>query len=190
MNAPATALNPSTETAPMQPADFIAAMGKGATGVTVITTDGPAGRFGVTVSAMGSVSAEPPLLLVCVNRNNLAYAAIEHNRCFCGNLVAAEPQAVAQVFAGQLRAEPGDRVDCRIVQQHPHRLRGPGCRGAKPRGLAAGLLPAQLLQPQAAPGLNPAPGLKRCCTGRRPSPPHPGCCRRWRPCSRRGRSRP
>jgi len=115
MNAPA--LNPSTETAPMQPADFIAAMGKCATEVTVITTDGPAGRFGVTVSAMSSVSAEPPLLLVCVNRNNLAYAAIDHNRCFCVNLVAAEQQAVAQVFAGQLKAEPGDRFDCRIEQQ-------------------------------------------------------------------------
>ncbi|MGH8354350.1 MAG: flavin reductase family protein [Pseudomonas sp.] len=112
MNAPAVA--PTTCRAPSElaPADFIAAMGKCATGVTVITTDGPAGRFGVTVSAMSSVSAEPPLLLVCVNRNNLAYAAIDHNRCFCVNVVDAEQQAVAQVFAGQIKLAHGDRFDC------------------------------------------------------------------------------
>ena len=49
---------------------FIAAMGQAATGVTVVTTDGRAGRLGVTVSAMTSVSADPPLLLICVNRRS------------------------------------------------------------------------------------------------------------------------
>ncbi|GEB48536.1 flavin reductase family protein [Streptomyces cacaoi] len=41
-------------------------MGNAATGVTVVTTDGPHGRYGQTVSAMCSVSADPPALLVCV----------------------------------------------------------------------------------------------------------------------------
>ena len=41
---------------------FVAAMRQAATGVTVVTTAGMAGRLGVTVSAMSSVSAEPPLL--------------------------------------------------------------------------------------------------------------------------------
>ncbi|WP_449433970.1 flavin reductase family protein [Pseudomonas putida] len=92
--------------------DFIAAMGKCATGVTVITTDGPAGRFGVTVSAMCSVSAEPPLLLVCVNRNNLANAAIHQNRCFSVGIIGEHQQHVAQVFAGQLKPGSGDRFSC------------------------------------------------------------------------------
>ena len=57
--------------------DFVAAMGLAATGVSVVTTDGPAGRFGLTVSAVSSVSAEPPLVLVCINRKSPAMAAVE-----------------------------------------------------------------------------------------------------------------
>ena len=41
---------------------FIAGMARAATTVNVVTTDGPAGRAGVTVSAMSSVSADAPLL--------------------------------------------------------------------------------------------------------------------------------
>ena len=37
-------------------------------GVTVVATDGEAGRFAVTVSAMSSVSAEPPLVLASIQR--------------------------------------------------------------------------------------------------------------------------
>jgi flavin reductase (DIM6/NTAB) family NADH-FMN oxidoreductase RutF len=43
-------------------ANFIAAMGAAATGVSIVTTEGLAGRFGLTVSAISSVSAEPPML--------------------------------------------------------------------------------------------------------------------------------
>ncbi len=42
-----------------------------------------------------SVSAEPPLLLVCVNRNNLASKAIDQNGCFCVDVIEAEQQQVA-----------------------------------------------------------------------------------------------
>ncbi len=96
----------------MQPAEFIAAMGKCASAVNVITTDGVGRRFDVTASAMSSVSAEPPLLLACVNRNNLASAAIDQNGGFCVNVVEAEQQQVAQVFAGQIKLEHGDRSAC------------------------------------------------------------------------------
>ncbi|ANY87050.1 MULTISPECIES: flavin reductase family protein [Pseudomonas] len=96
----------------MSTQDFITAMGRCATGVTVIATDGAAGRFGVTVSAMCSVSAEPPLLLVCVNRNNLANAAIHQNHCFSVNVIGEHQQQVAQVFAGQVKIENGDRFSC------------------------------------------------------------------------------
>lgn len=50
--------------------DFVAAMGNAATGVTVVSTEGPAGHFAQTVSAMCSVSADPPSLLVCVNERS------------------------------------------------------------------------------------------------------------------------
>src|SRR4051812_9405794 len=51
-------------------AHFIDAMSRGVTGVTVVTTSGELGDFGQTVSAMCSVSADPPLLLVCINRKS------------------------------------------------------------------------------------------------------------------------
>ena len=50
---------------PVASRDFVSAMGLAATGVSVVTTDGPAGRFGLTVSAVSSDSAEP---LVYCNR--------------------------------------------------------------------------------------------------------------------------
>ena len=47
---------------------FIAAMRCAASTVTVVTTAGDAGRCGVTVSAMSSISADPPSVLICVNQ--------------------------------------------------------------------------------------------------------------------------
>jgi flavin reductase (DIM6/NTAB) family NADH-FMN oxidoreductase RutF len=83
--------------------DFIAAMGMAATGVSVVTTDGPAGRFGLTVSAVSSVSAEPPMVLACVNRKSPAAAAIEANGVFSINMLAADDRGVAETFAGRPR---------------------------------------------------------------------------------------
>ena len=82
-------------------ANFIAAMGAAATGVTVITTEGLAGRFGLTVSAVSSVSAEPPMLLCCVNRKSPAVAAMEQNGRFAVNMLGSNNREVAEVFAGR-----------------------------------------------------------------------------------------
>jgi flavin reductase (DIM6/NTAB) family NADH-FMN oxidoreductase RutF len=82
-------------------ANFIAAMGAAATGVTVITTEGMAGRFGLTVSAVSSVSAEPPMLLACVNRKSPAVAAMDKNGRFAVNVLGSNGREVAEVFAGR-----------------------------------------------------------------------------------------
>src|SRR3982074_2355730 len=68
---------------------FLAAMGLATSAVSVVTTDGAAGGYGQTVSAMCSVSAAPPTLLVCVNRGSPLAAAIAVNECFAVNLLAA-----------------------------------------------------------------------------------------------------
>jgi flavin reductase (DIM6/NTAB) family NADH-FMN oxidoreductase RutF len=80
---------------------FLAAMRLAATGVSVVATDGPAGRFGVTVSAISSVSAEPPLVLACINRKSPAVAAIERNRVMSVSLLAEHQRPVAETFAGR-----------------------------------------------------------------------------------------
>ena len=80
--------------------EFTNAMRRAVSGVSIVTTDGPCGRYGLTVSSMTSVSAEPPMLLVCVNRNNLVHDAIAGNRRFAINVLGSRHRALAASFAG------------------------------------------------------------------------------------------
>jgi len=82
-------------------AEFIHTMRGVATGVNIVTTDGPAGRFGLTVSAFSSVSAEPPMVLVCINRSSPACAAVRRNRRFCVNVLSRRQSALADTFSGR-----------------------------------------------------------------------------------------
>jgi flavin reductase len=80
---------------------FLDAMSRAATGVTVVTSDGPHGRRGQTVSATCSVSADPPSLLVCLNRKSQLVPAIEGNRVFSVNVLRADQKRIAESFAGR-----------------------------------------------------------------------------------------
>jgi flavin reductase len=80
---------------------FVAAMSRAVTGVSLVTTDGPAGRYAVTVSAVASVSADPPMVLACVNQRSPLAAAIRANGVFCVNLLSAEQARLADIFAGR-----------------------------------------------------------------------------------------
>ncbi len=80
--------------------DFVHAMAHAAFGVSIVTTDGPAGRFGLTVSAVSSVSAEPPLLLACIHRKNPIAEALTKNSVFAVNLLAEQQSLLARIFAG------------------------------------------------------------------------------------------
>lgn len=83
--------------------DFIDGMSRVATSVTIVTTDGIAGKLGLTVSAMSSVTADPPTLLVCVNRHNPLDTAIRENGVFGVNALRADQRLVAETFAGRPR---------------------------------------------------------------------------------------
>ncbi len=93
---------------------FIAGMSHAANSVSVVATDGPAGRFGVTVSAMSSVSAdsEMPTLLVCVHHLSPACSAILSNRVFCVNLLRDDQSFVADTFAGRIQPPGEDKFSC------------------------------------------------------------------------------
>ncbi|APU22185.1 conserved protein of DIM6/NTAB family [Actinoalloteichus sp. GBA129-24] len=88
-------------------AAFSRAMGCSATPVTIVTTDGPAGRFGQTVSAMTKVSEAPPIAMICLHRRSPAVDAILRNGTFCVNVLADDQDAVADSFAGRPRAGAG-----------------------------------------------------------------------------------
>ena len=77
------------------------AMSRFAGAVHVVTTDGPAGRRGVTVSAAVSVSDDPPTILVCLNRNRPENTMFADNGCFAVNVLCADHIALARAFAGE-----------------------------------------------------------------------------------------
>lgn len=89
----------------VDPTLFLDSMSRAVNGVSIVTTDGSHGRYGITVSTMTSVSASPPTLLVCINRSSVAHDAIRDNGCFGINILAAHQQQLANRFAG--RADAG-----------------------------------------------------------------------------------
>lgn len=107
--------------------------------VSVITTDGPAGRFGFTASAVCSVTDSPPTLLVCMNRSSFSNTHFKANSVLCVNVLAGIHQDVSGTFANKNLSmeerfsttpwrtlETGSPVmdealvnfDCRIAQVH------------------------------------------------------------------------
>lgn len=111
-------------------ADFVNGMARGAATVTVVTTDGPAGRAGVTVSAMTSISADgdAPTMLVCVNTTSSAAAPLLENKVFVINVLEAGQQAVADVFASRVPAPDGDKFNA--VAHAPLTTGAPALAGA------------------------------------------------------------
>ncbi|WP_374371937.1 flavin reductase family protein [Dongia sp.] len=93
--------HPGKEAASVSAEAFVGAMRVQATAVNVVTSDGLAGKVGVTVSAMSSVSAEPPLILACVNRRSPCVTTIRDNGVFCINALSVEQSHLADTFAGR-----------------------------------------------------------------------------------------
>ncbi|MEV7414859.1 flavin reductase family protein [Streptomyces sp. NPDC089919] len=79
---------------------FRAVMGSLPTGVSVVTSHTSDGApRGLTCSAVCSVSASPPLLLVCVKAPSPTLAAIHESGVFGVNVLAAGTDQTARTFA-------------------------------------------------------------------------------------------
>lgn len=78
---------------------FRSAMAQLGAAVNIITTDGPAGRYGITASAVCSVTDEPASLLVCINRNSPMNRAITENGVLCVNVLGGEHEGLSGTFA-------------------------------------------------------------------------------------------
>ena len=70
-----------------------------ASGVTVVTARNGDEIHGMTVSAFSSVSAEPPLVLVCANQSSKTHAVIKAGDRFTVNILASDQADVSQTFA-------------------------------------------------------------------------------------------
>lgn len=78
---------------------FRDAMARLGAAVSIVTTDGPGGRHGITMSALCSVSDTPPSLLLCVNRASRANALFKANGVVCVNILSAGHRALSARFA-------------------------------------------------------------------------------------------
>jgi len=79
---------------------FRAAMARLAAAVNILTTDGPSGRCGITVSAVCSVTDSPPTVLVCVNRASAMHDVFSANGQVCLNVLASTHEELARHFSG------------------------------------------------------------------------------------------
>ncbi len=93
---------------PVTEDEFKRALRSWASGVTVVTTKSEAGDLqGMTVSAFSSVSADPPLVLVCVNQGASSSQGILQSERFAVNVLRDDQSATSGLFASS--KSPEDR---------------------------------------------------------------------------------
>ena len=93
---------------------FLNGMSRAAATVNIVTTDGEAGRAGVTVSAMSSVSADAkaPVILVCLHHQGKAVPRVLENRAFVVNVLREDQSFISDTFAGRRKTADDDPFSC------------------------------------------------------------------------------
>jgi len=107
------------------PDAFRQGMRRLAAAVNVITTDLDGEVYGMVATAVCSVSADPPTLLVCVNRAASACAPIAQSRRFCVSVLSERQRDLASAF---LDVESTKRLD--LCGWHPLTTGAPAIEGA------------------------------------------------------------
>jgi len=124
----------------VDPETLRAVMRHWTTGVTIVAARDGAQAHGMTVNAFTSVSLEPPLVLVCIERAVRTHALIERSRAFAISILREGQQTISDRFAGR-ETENGNRfaglktftavtgapiladnigyLDCAVVAAHP-----------------------------------------------------------------------
>ena len=86
--------------APVAPDTFRKVMGHFVTGITVVTAlDGDRPQ-GITVNALTSVSLEPPLVVVALDRRRFITPAVHASGRYAVNVLSEDQQALSDCFAG------------------------------------------------------------------------------------------
>jgi flavin reductase (DIM6/NTAB) family NADH-FMN oxidoreductase RutF len=82
------------------PDEFRSVLGRFPSGVTIVTTKDPGGSDeGMTVSAFCSVSLDPPLVLICIEKTASAYSALTTAPGFVVNILSASQEQIARRFS-------------------------------------------------------------------------------------------
>ncbi len=108
--------------------------------VCILTSAREGRRYGMTATAVCSAAADPPTVLVCVNRSTTTHEAMAHSGVFCVNVLRAEDSDLSNLFSGAQSGEGrfGSRdwsrlatgspvlvealvsFDCRVVKKVAH----------------------------------------------------------------------
>lgn len=78
---------------------FKQVLGRFCTGVTIVTFKNESGIHGLTVNAFSSVSLEPPLVLICVDKQGVSHQILSEAEAFVVNLLSKGQTELAYRFA-------------------------------------------------------------------------------------------
>lgn len=92
----------------VEPAAYLGAMRYFAAGCSIIASSDGSERSGLTATAVCSVTADPPRLLVCINRDVRAHAVIVDSGTLSVNVLSAAQEPLAKRFAGMLKDVRGE----------------------------------------------------------------------------------
>lgn len=82
---------------PVDPDSFKTALGRFATGITVVTVDADGTKHGMTASSFASVSLDPPRVLVCLDKSSRTRALLADT--FAINILSSEQEGISRAFA-------------------------------------------------------------------------------------------
>ena len=90
---------------------YRAALGRFASGVTAVTTKDANGKLlGITVSAFCSVSLEPPMVLICIEKTAGSHYAFEESNVFVVNILREGEAETSELFAS-LKSDKFEDID-------------------------------------------------------------------------------
>lgn len=96
---------------PVDAGQFKLGMRSLAGAVSILTSSHAGHRYGMTATAVCSATADPPTVLVCVNRGTTTHDAIAKGGVFCVNVLRAEDRELSGLFSGAQKGEARFRAE-------------------------------------------------------------------------------
>src|SRR5499426_40075 len=93
------------EAKPLDAGQFKAGMRALAGAVNIITSAHAGHRYGMTATAVCSATADPPTVLVCINKLATTHGAVAKSKTFCVNVLRAEDWELSTAFSGAQSGE-------------------------------------------------------------------------------------
>jgi flavin reductase len=89
----------------LKTASFREAMRRFTTTVSIVTCAHAGSRYGMSATAITSLSADPPSLLVCINKSAGTHRVMSRGGHFCVNVLRSVHVGLSQTFSGRMKGE-------------------------------------------------------------------------------------